>query len=315
MNNEWLSIKQENLRYGQRDAITTITRLVRQGKKNIAIVLPPGYGKSDVIRVSAVLLMVQQLVSRALIVSPAETLRHQVIDRQRMQEAANRYNLPPVLGSRIQTYEVTSAPTPPFPPTRQANAAFISMTIQMANNHTHRLIQWIRWEMRQHGVPPIIFVDEAHTSSGENEWGNTVRALREAGAYTVFLTGTPYRADHKRIEGFEWEEGPTEPIRLYRPRQEANGERLVDIHEGQRTTLRLVPDYEYSIRNAWDLENPPSLCKMTRLPYDFDLSNYSEVSQEYLGSNTLSRLPPSQLEGRLGELLRRDSVIESLCNV
>ena len=314
MNNDLLAINWDSLRVGQRNAINTIVNLIREGQNSISIVLPPGYGKSDVMRVSGVMLMLQQLVSRALILEPAESLRHQIVDRQKMQEASDRYNLPPVLGSGIQTYEAVTAPRSPFPPTRQANAAFISMSIQMANNHRHRLVQWIQWEIREKRVPPVVFVDEAHTGSSANEWGTTIRALREAGAFTVLLTGTPYRADRRPIEGFRWEEGTTEQVRLFRRRQGADGERLVDIHEGHRTALRLIPDYEYSIRNAWDIENPPSLCKMTRLPYDFELSNYGEVSQEYRGSNTLSQLQPTQLAGTLGTLLRQDSVIESFCN-
>ena len=234
-----------------------------------------------------------------------------------MKEAADRYNLPPVLGPRIRTYEVRSAPTPPFPPSRQSDASFLSMTIQMANEHTYRLVQWIQQEHRQHGAYPIIFVDEAHTSSDENSWGNTVRQLREAGAFTVLLTGTPYRADHQRIEGFKWIEGPTEPVKLFRARHDEDGDRYVDIYEGHRTVLRLDPEscYEFTLRDAWDVENPQPLCKMNRMPYDFDLSNYGEVTGEYRGSNTLSSLPPTQLlGGRLAALLRQDAVIETLCN-
>ena len=313
MDNRLLTIRWDRLRVGQRDAINTINEAIRAGHNSVAIVLPPGYGKSDVMRVSGVMLMLQRLVSRALILEPAETLRHQIVDRQKMQEASDRYNLPPILGAGIQTYEATSAPTPPFPPVRHANAAFISMSIQMANNNRHHLVRWVHTEIGQRGIPPVIFVDEAHTGSHENEWGATVRVLREAGAFTVLLTGTPFRADRQRIEGFNWEEGPTEQIRIYRPQQETDGERLVDIYEGQRTLLHLKPDYEYSMRNAWDVDDPPSLCKITRLPLDFDLSNYAEVSQEYRGSNTLSQLSQSQLRGKLGELLRHDSVIEAFC--
>ena len=205
MSDDWLSIDRSKLRTGQRDAIDVILARVREGKRNIAIVLPPGYGKSDVMRVSAAILMLQQQVSRALILEPAEALRSQIINRQMMQAATNLYNIPPVLGSRIQTYEATTAPSVPFPPTRHTNAAFISMTIQMANANVQRLVQWVVREQRQMGAPPIIFVDEAHTGSDRNEWGNTTRALREAGAIIVLMTGTPYRADGRRIEGFDWE--------------------------------------------------------------------------------------------------------------
>ena len=315
MSDGLVSINRENLRPGQRDAIDVLLARVREGKQNIAIVLPPGYGKSDVIRVSSVILMLQKQVSRALILEPAEALRHQIVNRKMMQVAADRYNLPPVLGSRIQTYEATTAPTPPFPPSRHANAAFVSMTIQMANANIQRLIQWVRWEQRQNGAPPIIFVDEAHTGSDRNEWGNTTRALREAGAIIVLMTGTPYRADGRRIEGFDWEVVETRPVTLSRPRRELHGEAVVDIYEGHRSVLKLIPDFEYSLRQSWDVDNPPALCKMTRLAYDFDLNTFDAITGEQTGSATLSQLPPSRLIGRLGEMLREDKVIEFFCNV
>ena len=88
-----VSINRERLRPGQRDAIDVLLARVREGKQNIAIVLPPGYGKSDVIRVGSVVLMLQKQVSRALILEPAEALRHQIVDRRMMQVAADRYKL------------------------------------------------------------------------------------------------------------------------------------------------------------------------------------------------------------------------------
>ena len=147
----WEHIDQRQLRPGQRNAIDTIISRVRQGKTKIAIVLPPGYGKSDVIRVSAVMLMLQNYISRALILEPAENLRSQVIDRSEVEAARDRYNLPPVLGPALRTYEVKRAPVPPFPPTRHADAAFLSMTIQLANLHWKRLQEWVMHEKRTKG--------------------------------------------------------------------------------------------------------------------------------------------------------------------
>ena len=311
--NDWLNIDRTQLRPGQRDAIDTILRCVREGKRNIAIVLPPGYGKSDVIRVSAVMLMLQQRVSRALVLEPAENLRGQIVNRDMMQAATDRYNLPPVIGARIHAYEAKDFRLP-FPPTRHRDAAFISMTIQLANGHAAELVHWVQREQRTMHCPPIIFVDEAHTGSTRNEWGNTVRALREAGAFTVLLTGTPYRSDNRQIEGFDSEVESTRPVRLARPRQEGE-ERLVDIYEGNRTILRLSPDFEYTLRQSWDVDNPPALCKITRLAYDFDLHSFDPVTNEHADGATLSSLTSAQLGGRLGTLLREERVMAFFADV
>ena len=145
--------------------------------------------------------------------------------------------------------------------------------------------------------------------------GNVVRQLREAGAFAVLLTGTPYRSDRDRIEGFDWEPVENKPIRISRPRMDAHGEQLVDIYEGSKTILALKPDYEHTLRQAWDVDLIPSLCKMTRLAFDFDLDTKDSITDEYLGSNLLSQLPPHRLAGQLGDMLRDDKVIEFMCDV
>lgn len=312
MQPDWLNIDRSKLRPGQRDAIDTIVMNVRQAKPNTAIVLPPGYGKSDVIRVSATILMCQQLVSRALIIAPAETLRSQIIDAGQMRTAAKRYKLPLILGERIRTHEIKEFRLP-FPPPRHKTASFFATTIQLVNSNLHGFVRWVVREKQEHGIPPIVYVDEAHTSSTGNHWGNVVKSFRNAGAFVVLLTATPFRSDQERIEGFDWEEKETTPISISRPRVDIHGESVVDIYEGRRTIFALQPDFEYPIRKAWDVDMPPSLCKMTRLAYDFDLDTRDRLTDEHIGRKRLSELPPHRLVGELARMLREDKVIEFLC--
>ena len=317
MENIWDTVEGRALRPGQRNAIDKIFMGVREGKSNIAVVLPPGYGKSDVIRVSSVMLMLQKMICRTVILEPAENLRGQVVDKAKMDESVDRYSLPSVLGSALRTYEARTAPVKPWPPGRNRDAAFISTTVQLANRDANRqfLEQWIADEKRRTGAPVLLFVDEAHTGSDRNEWGATAKALREAGAIVVLLTGTPYRSDGRRIEGFDWEWVTAEPVRLGRTRQGIDGQRLVDIYEGQREILRLKPDYEHTLREAWDVDSPPSLCKLTRLAYDFDLETNDRLTGDALPDTALSQVPADRLKGDFGRLLREDAVIEYLCRV
>ena len=82
MTNDYgFSIDLSQAREGQREAIDTIVTNVRRGKKHTAIVLPPRVGKSDVARVSSVILMLEQRVSRAIILEPAARLRNQIVDK------------------------------------------------------------------------------------------------------------------------------------------------------------------------------------------------------------------------------------------
>lgn len=312
MQPDWLNIDRSKLRPGQREAIDHIMINVRKGKQNTAIVLPPGYGKSDVIRVSATILMCQERVSRALIITPAETLRSQAVDRQQMRESAERYKLPRILGEDITTHEVKQFKLP-FPPPRFKTASFFAATIQLVNSNLDGFIRWAVREKREHGVPLIVYFDEAHTGSTRNHWGNVVKLLLEAGAFVVLLTATPFRSDQERIEGFDWEEKETTPVSISRPRVDTHGETVVDIYEGRRTIYALKPDFEYPIRKAWDVDIPPSLCKMTRLAYDFDLETRDRLTDEHIGRNRLSELPPHRLVGEMGRMLREDKVIEFLC--
>ena len=161
MNNIWDSIDPRQLRSGQRNAIDAIFMGVRNGQKNIAIVLPPCYGKSDVIRVLAAMLMLQNLVCRALILEPAENLRGQIVDQLKMNESVKRYQLPPVLGKGIHIYEAKTPPVKPWPLGRNRDAPFVSMTIQLANRHQSVLEQWVADEKRKADAPVLVFVDEA----------------------------------------------------------------------------------------------------------------------------------------------------------
>ena len=170
MQPDWLQIDRSKLREGQRNAIDTILMNARAGKQNTAIFLPPGYGKSDVIRVPATMLMCQQLVSCTLVLVPSENLRGQVVDARQMQAAVDRYNLPRIRGQRISAHEVKEFRLP-FPPPRHKNDNFFAATIQLVNSNLPGFVRWVVQEKQENDVTPIVFVDEAHTSSGSNQWG------------------------------------------------------------------------------------------------------------------------------------------------
>ena len=193
------------MRPGQRTAIQVIWDIVRTRRKPSAtIVLPTRYGKSDVIRASAVGLMADNLASRAVILEPASKVVSQVLDTASIQVAVDRYSLP--FGHGLQTFPVLDTPRSPFPPRFAQGAHFIAMTTQMANSNRDFFKEWILEEQRRHGCPPVWYIDECHTGSRDNEWGKTVRALQDAGAFLVLLTATPYRTDQSHVEGFQYKE-------------------------------------------------------------------------------------------------------------
>ncbi len=153
MQPDWLQIDRSKLREGQRNAIDTILMNVREGKQNTAIVLPPAYGKSHVIRIAATMLMCQQLVSCALVLVPAENLRGQVVDASLMQAAVDRYNLPRIRGQRISAHEVKEFRLP-FPPPRHKNDNFFAATIQLVNSNLPGFVRWVMQEKQEKTCRP-----------------------------------------------------------------------------------------------------------------------------------------------------------------
>ncbi len=309
----WNQVNARAFKEGQRNAIDRIFMWVRDGMRYIPIVLPPGYGKSDVIRVATIMLMQYRLACRAIILEPAENLRAQIINNASMHETADRYKLPYGLH---RTWEAKSAITLPWPPGRNRDASFIAMTIQLASGPYNRvtLAQWVADQEAKNGAPVVVFIDEAHTASDQNSWGATAQALGDAGAIIVLLTGTPYRADKRPIAGFKVDPVRVDPVRI-QTRVAEGGQQLVNIHEGHKVIGRLRVAYEHTLHDAWNVDSPPSLCKLTRIPLDFDLYTHDRLTGEARPNTALSAVQPNRIRGQLSRLLRNSHVVEVACKV
>ena len=302
-------IDQSKLRLGQRQAIATITDRVRAGKSHTAIVLPTRYGKTDVMRVSAMML-IPTFISRALILVPNNYLRSQVVDREKWEAATARYNLSD--GSQpIPIEEALRTPSPPFP---RYNSLFVSMTIQMAQRHKDLLVQWVDTEKHRNGVPPLVFVDEAHTGSTENEWGRCVDELAQAGAFVVLLTATPFRTDQEHIPGFELE--PVSVESVIRRRRSEDDPELWDVFEGRRQIYQLKAHHTTSFREAWTNPTfPPVLCDITRRPFDVETEEIDPLTGEVKLSRVLSKLPADKSNKVLDVELRKPRIIHQACQI
>jgi len=301
-------IDQSNLRQGQRLAIARIVERVRAGESHTAIVLPTRYGKTDVMRVSGMML-IPSFISRALILVPNNYLRAQVVDGSKWESATARYNLSD--GSQpIPIEEATRPPTRPFP---RHNSLFVSMTIQMAQRYKDLLAQWVDNEKYLHGVPPLVFVDEAHTGSTENEWGRCVNELAEAGAFVVLLTATPFRTDQEHIPGFKLEQVNVESV--VRRRQSADDPELWDVFEGRRRIYQLKPHHTTTFREAWATQDPPVLCDITRRPFDVEVEEVDPLTGEVRLERVLSKLPANKSNKVLDVELRKPQIIDQACEV
>lgn len=191
-------ISEEAFRVGQRNAYLTIIDRVRRGERYTAVVLPTRYGKTDVMRVVGLRLLRDGLVSQFMIMAPDKILRDQSTREDKVAECLRRYGISAFPGG-LPVYPVENRPSL----NKLRLAPFLAITTQMANQHLSTLVQWVDHTINRTGVPPVVFVDEAHTNSNENRWGDTMGRLGDAGAFIVLMTATPYRSDNNPIPGFD----------------------------------------------------------------------------------------------------------------
>ena len=245
-------------REGIPGAIKEIVHRHKTGEVATAIVAPPRYGKSDIIRLSAMELVQCGDACAALVLTPWDNLATQIVHEDKMHAMANRYmsrRLPLMpdtfRGGRI--YSVTTT----FHETTELQHLFTA-TLQLVNNQTEMFRSWLK-QCMYHGARPIIYIDEGQLLSNGNEWGKIASIIEDEGAHVALLTGTPYRADGKPIPGFEVSNIRIEDVRRVITRRVDDLHVIQSTYEGVKSEQVLKPHYEVTLREAWDIG---ALCKV-----------------------------------------------------
>ena len=272
------------------------------GDRYTAIVLPTRYGKSDVIRCTAIDLYRTEHISAALVLSPNRLLRDQIIDPPKFAEMIQRYQIGGAGSLRCRSLDGKAADL--MNPTE--NGEFLlSATIQLIENSARDYADWVESMLYRHHAPVLIYVDEAHTGSEANEWGSVVETLARRGACVCLLTATPMRSDGRRISGFQFEMmGDDEDVTIYRPRTHEDPAKVnIDVYDGVKRRLRLIAHHTTTFKQAW-AERPSPLCRISRLPFD--------IEGHDLGLPTsLSKLSPSVVRQNLGRITKALSVMRA----
>lgn len=241
-----------------------------------ALVVPTRYGKSDIIRMSALELYHRGIISGAILVSPATFLRDQLVKPAKVRDMVRRYRV--TVTPRMYRVDNFALPL-------QVNDAnLIAMTTQMLCLNIDDICEYMR-QRTAAGLPPfIVYIDESQTTSKENSWGGCVQKLLDAGCLVCLLTGTKRRSDGQEIPGFE-----TRPIderegRRYIPRYTDN-KVVIETWKTVIGDRELIAHYEYSYARAW-AESRPVICKINRLGIDVAISR----------DNTVIRNPERQFD-------------------
>ena len=317
---EQLQVNLSRLRRGQRGALTTLIGRVtkfydkmteektdERGAPYIdtfqhtSLILPYGYGKSDVIRVGGVELAVMGYVGSIIVVNPAKYLVTQIMDPKTMQEKAAFYNLPrrPEI---LNTFHMKEFKLQYLD---KKGYGFFGMTMSMLaeGDNIKYIANWVDSHIHRRGMPPLIFIDEAHSASEANTWGACIQRLGEAGAALCLLTATPYRSDETEIAGFRYVDEYTTRSRVAMP--VGTPDLFINLHERKAVVKRLLPDYEYTLYEAWR-EEPPVICTVDCVTFDIDLGHLAyESDTEYTETRWLSQLNPDEVEAHLGKILRQ----------
>ena len=291
-------------RQGQSDAFDeTVLRIQNRRESHTAIVLPTRYGKSDYMRITGLYLLNQGAVSGVLVMTPNRVLRNQMVDKLKLRQSFRLYEAKlQRINSRgerrtgISPYNIDSSPKIEM----LVDCEIAAATNSMVSNNPATFLHWIDHLRKSYrDVPPVIFVDEAHTASNLTAWGQTIAELSAAGAYVVLCTATPYRTDGQPIPGFKVE---TISVDELQDRQRRGAH--IYRRQGQRVVYRLKAHHVTTFEQAWQ---ESVLCQVSRESYDVDLREHGLDGYEH---HLLSGLE-SELSSRraLHEAVRDPAVI------
>ena len=286
---------------GQREAVSKIIQRVTNGEKHTSIVLPTGYGKSHTMRVAGAMLIKNRVTARCIILEPATHLVRQIMSTSAMAEAISWFGLPfepedlsvfPMLDNfRFERFIAD-------------HAAFTAMTTQMANRNIEVLRHITDYDIQSGNGPPLVFIDEAHTGSRANAWGNCTKALSEAGASLVLLTATPFRTDEEAVYGFRYDPVKMDPVTIYK-----RDDGMVHEYGGYQISHKLKADFEYSFDQAWR-EEPLPICVIQHRPFDLPLGEIDKATGEIFGKQWLSELSETEARRSLTTVMRHPVAIE-----
>lgn len=299
-------------RPGQQQALQIWMERVASEERFTSLVLPTRYGKSDVIRVGAYWSWKAGLVFTTLVMSPGKSLRDQMGEEWRFNEAWKRYGLS---GQGVSFRNMQTTPQgvqlnyrAPVP----NGEMLVSATIQFVQEHLDTIGDWVESVRRATGLPVQIVVDESHTGAEDREWGRLVNALVARGAVAVLLTATPFREDGRAIPGFEFETlgmGARFLRTTYKTapddQDRDNGYWLRQIWSAERRAIRLKANHETSFEEAWG-ERPSPLCTVNHVTFAADI----KIERgDGIQINSLAELTISDATRALGKAVRDPSAI------
>ena len=291
------------MRPGQIKAHNTILSRFIEGHPFTSIIQPTRYGKSDIIRCSALALFQKQQIAMALVASPNELLRDQIVNKDKLSDWLARYA---IRRKGIKTGKLCRLPKGALNP----NGEFlVSTTIQLLQRNVDIFGEHIIYLRDETGLPTVVYVDESHLTSEDNHWGGAIETLvKDYGVRAVVLTATALRADGKVPPGFYLCRDDGDEKTVVKTFPSDNDPKLirVEIYNGVERLIKVTADCETTFKEAWS-EIPSPLCQIDYFPFDVILGELACVNPDDM--SLLSELSPSATRSILGKVVRDSKVI------
>lgn len=236
----------ENNRIEILGAVELIVSRYLAGELYASIVMPPRFGKSDIIRLSALEI---NAISKypAILTAPWEDNVVQIGDVNKIISMYRRYGIPK--GTHFAFHRCQYLKTNKWWELEAARPTLIAATLGLINNSANQqqFLDGIEDIYQRSGARVPVFVDECHIVKDKKAFGKLIARVVEVGGFVVLLTGTPVPG----IPGFEELYDEWEDIIRKLPRSEwVNGERkyFLETYEGER---RKVTGISANITVEW----------------------------------------------------------------
>ena len=288
-------------------AVETIGMRYLAGETLTSINMPPRYGKSAIIRLTA--LEMNALTGMPVVMTAPWTDNvDQIKETEKVTATFKDYGvvLPP---HSFIAHRVKAMTTHEWWKQSTGVPTFLTCTIGLINNKANQqqFIDGLNDMRQRSGYRPVVLIDECHLIRELQAWGDFVRRMvEEAGAFVVLLTGTAVPG----IPGFECSYGEWKEFIKKIPRglKEVDGEikAIREIHEGNRRSLSdIKADIDVTWRHAWDIN---ALAEVNAAWVNIDVVD--RATNELLGK--LADLKQGELNGRIKEIMEAPEMMRGL---
>ena len=285
------------------DAVELIIERYRAGEMMTTIAMPPRFGKSSVIRLTALELF-PEIGMPSVMVAPWIDNVDQILDSKKVVQMFEAYG---ISSCKFGTHRCRHLESNNWWRLSERTPTFIACTIGLINHaaNQQQFLDGISDMRERCGRRIPVFVDEAHIVKDAKALGQLVRKIIDQGGYVALLTGTPVPG----IPGFQQQCAEWQDItRSVYARRIVDGEQkhFIDRYEGAgRDIDSIKADFNVTWEEAFNIG---ALSKANAVWVDVDVRD--EETDEALGP--LSEIPIAALNGRLKTIMENDELMSKM---